>query len=417
ALVQITDDGVNIWSSTQDPFRVRSVVAELLGRDPETVVVTPMAAGGAFGSKVIPMAETEAAQLAKAFGKPVKILWSREEEIGHGQYRPAMLVDITTGLDGDNGIAAWKYDLYSSSYFPVGSDQKNSASANQNAEADKTYGINAINTTWYQAQSPLPPYQWRVNGATTNTWAREVTIDMLAEKAGLDPVSFRRGLLGNNPRMVAVMDAAVELAGWKPGVGMTGQGIGMGIQDDGNTFVVEIATVEADQKTGEIHVRHFDVGVDCGLVINPEAVKHQIEGSIVLGTSATLREIITFDNGQVSNASFAQYAPITMRESPTVSVVFSEDKANPMGGIGEPGVAPSTAAIANAVYDLLGVRLFDVPFTADRVLAALKAKESATPAATPAKERELVERKGVVALLRPPLSVKPSIFGLTELRT
>jgi CO/xanthine dehydrogenase Mo-binding subunit len=126
------------------------------------------------------------------------------------------------------------------------------------------------------------------------------------------------------------------------------------------------------------------VAVDCGLVVNPEAVKHQLEGGVVLGTSSSLREVIKFENGQVSNASFAAYAPITMRESPTVSVTFSEDKNNPMGGIGEPGVAPTTGAIANAAYDLLGIRLYDTPFTADRVLAALQEKGGATPAATPA---------------------------------
>jgi isoquinoline 1-oxidoreductase len=383
ALVQITDERVDVWSSTQDPFTVRSTIAKLLERDLETVVVTPMAAGGAFGSKITPMAEPEAARLAQAFGRPVKILWSREEEIGHGQYRPAMKIDITTGLDADGQISGWQYDLYSASEFPAGSGKFVGAAADWSAHAGEIYDVAAIKTMWYQAQSPLPPYYWRVNGATTNTWAREVTMDILAEKAGLDPVTFRRNHLANNPRMVAVMDVAVELAGWTPGVGVTGQGIGIALGFDATTFVAEVATVEVDQSTGEIRARHFDVGVDCGLVINPEAVKHQLEGGIVLGTSATLREIIKFENGQVSNASFAEYAPITMRESPTVSVAFSEDKANPMGGIGEPGVAPTTGAIANAVYDLLGIRLYDTPFTADRVLAAMQEQDGGTTVATP----------------------------------
>ena len=380
ALVEITDDQVNVWSSTQDPFTVRSTIANLLERDPESVVVTPMAAGGAFGSKITPMAEPEAAKLAKAFGRPVKILWSRAEEIGMGQYRPAMMINIVTGLDPDGYISAWQYDLHSASEFPAGSGRYNGAAADWSANAEEIYDIKANKTMWFQGSSPLPPYFWRVNGATNNTWAREVTMDMLAEKAGLDPVTFRSNHLTNNPRMQAVMDAAVELAGWTPGVGVTGQGIGIALGYDATTYVAEIAKVEVDQSTGEIFAKHFDVAVDCGLVINPEAVKHQLEGGVVLGTSASLREIIKFDNGQVKNASFAEYAPITMRESPTVSVVFSEDKNNPMGGIGEPGVAPTTGAIANAVYDLLGIRLFDAPFTADRVLAALQDQGAATPA-------------------------------------
>lgn len=370
ATARVTDDSVEIWSSTQDPFGVRGGVAEALGRDVESVVVTPMAAGGAFGAKIVPMAETEAARLAQEFGRPVKVLWSREDEFTNAQYRPAMLVNIVTGLDGDNNISAWQYDLYSASYFPAGSDNANPAAADWSADILEIYDVTS-RTIWYQADSPLPPYYWRVNGATTNTWAREVTMDMLAEQAGLDPVTFRKNHLGDNSRMAAVLDAAVEKAGWTPGVGQTGQGIGVALGYDANTFVAEVARVELDEETGQIHVRHVDVAVDCGLIVNPEAVTHQVEGSVVMGTSATLREIIKFENGQVTNASFAEYAPITMAAAPSVDVVFVEDKTNPMGGIGEPAVAPSTGAIANALYDLTGIRLFDTPFTPDRVLAEL----------------------------------------------
>lgn len=370
ALVSVTDDRVDVWSSTQDPFGVRAGVAEVLGRDVESVVVTPQYPGGAFGSKVLPMAETEAARLSQAFGRPVKLVWTRHEEFSHGQYRPAMLVNIVSGVDGDGNISGWRYDLYSASYFPEGSDNANPAAADWSADILEIYSVTA-RTVWHQSDSPLPPYFWRVNGATTNTWAREVTMDMLAERAGLDPVTFRLNHLGDNSRMAAVLEAAVEKAGWTPGVGPTGQGIGVALGFDANTYVAEVARVELDEGTGEIRVRHVDVAIDCGLVINPEAATHQVEGSVVLGTSATLREIITFENGRVTNPTFADYAPITMREAPSVDVVFVEDKTDPMGGIGEPAVAPSTAAIANALYDLAGIRLFDIPFTPDRVLAEL----------------------------------------------
>lgn len=375
ALVHVRDDGVDVWSSTQDPFGVRGGVAEALGREVESVVVTPLYAGGAFGAKIVPMAETEAARLSQEFGRPVKIFWTRHEELAHGQYRPAMLVNIVTGLDGSGNISAWQYDLYSAAYFPEGSETGLGAAADWSADILEIYDVTA-RTIWYQSDSPLPPYFWRVNGGTNNTWAREVTIDMLAEKAGLDPVTFRKNHLGDNSRMAAVLDAVVEKAGWTPGVGQTGQGIGVALGFDANTYVAEVAKVELDEKTGEIFVRHFDVAVDCGLVVNPEAATHQVEGSVVLGTSSTLREIIKFENGAVTNASFAEYAPITMRESPSVEVVFVEDKANAMGGIGEPAVAPTTGAIANALYDLTGVRLFDTPFTPDRVLAELKKQRS-----------------------------------------
>lgn len=371
ALVHVTDERVDVWSSTQDPFGVRGSIAEVLGRDVESVVVTPQYAGGAFGSKIVAMAETEAALLSQEFGRPVKLFWTRDEEFSYGQYRPAMLINIVTGLDGDGNVSAWQYDLYSAAYFPEGGETANGAAADWSADVLEIYSMTA-RTIWYQADSPLPPYFWRVNGGTNNTWAREVTMDMLAEQAGLDPVTFRKNHLGDNGRMAAVLDAAVELAGWTPGVGQTGQGIGVALGYDANTYVAEVARVEVDEATGEVFVRQFDVAVDCGLLVNPEAASHQVEGSVVLGTSSTLRETITFENGAVTNPTFAQYAPITMREAPPVNVTFVPNPSEPMGGIGEPAVAPTTGAIANALYDLTGVRLFDQPFTADRVLAAMQ---------------------------------------------
>jgi isoquinoline 1-oxidoreductase len=371
ALVQIDDDRVNVWSSTQDPFTARSVVAEIVGVDREQVVVTPMHAGGAFGSKIKPMAEPEAARLANALGRPVKVIWSREDEFRHGQYRPAMLVKIVTGLDGDGNIAAWQYTLYSSGYFPEGAERPSPCAADWSADAKEIYGLTASKTIWYQGASPLPPYFWRVNGASTNTFARESTMDALAERAGLDPVTFRRNHLADNKRMVAVMDAAVEKAGWTPGVGSTGQGIGIALGYDANSYIAEVAQVDVDKDSGTIRVKHVTVAIDCGLTVNPQGVTDQIEGAVVQSTSATLKEKIRFRNGRVTNAQFEQYGILTMREAPSVDVVALGDPSNPMSGVGEPGVAPVPAAIANAVYDAIGVRLAEMPFTPDRVLAAL----------------------------------------------
>jgi CO/xanthine dehydrogenase Mo-binding subunit len=389
SLVQIGEGRVDVWASTQDPFTVRSVVAEALGVEPGTVVVTPLAAGGAFGSKIVPMADLEAARLAKAFQRPVKVLWRRDEELGNGQYRPATLINITTGLDGRGGISGWIYNLYSASYYPENAPQSeanaNGAASDWSADVHEIYELANAQTNWFQGPAPLPPFYWRVNGATMNTFAREVTLNVLAEQEGVDPVSFRRNMLSSNPRMAAVMDAVIAKAGWTPAVGSTGSGVGMALGFDAESYVAQIAQLEVDQNTGEIFVKHVDVAIDCGLVVNPEAVKHQVEGSVVLGVSSALREIIKFDNGRVTNPSFAEYAPITMRESPTVDVVFVEDKTQPMTGVGEPAVAPVAGAIANALYDLLGIRLYDIPFTADRVLAELQKGQGATPVAgTPA---------------------------------
>lgn len=384
ALVQVTDKKVNVWTSTQDPFATQTAVAAALKiEDPSTVYVDPMNSGGAFGSKIEPRAAVEAARLAKGVGRPVKLIWTREEEFGHGQYRPAMQVEITTGLGPDSLIAGWNCDVYASAYFPETAKKPTSAAADWSADIKEVYDVSPVQTTLYQGQSPLDPYFWRVNGAATNTFAREVTMDILAEQAGIDPVTFRQNHLTNKPRMLGVLNAAVKKAGWKPGIGSTSQGVGVALVFDGKSYVAEIAKVQVDQKTGEIKVLHFDAVIDCGLCVNPLGVTDQVEGAIVLSLSPTLTEEITFKDGVVTDPTFGQYKPLRMDQSPPVDVVIVPNIHEAMGGVGEPGVAPVPGAVANAVYDAIGVHLFEMPFTPDRVLAAIKAKAAATATATP----------------------------------
>ena len=384
ALVEITPNKVNVWTSTQDPFTAQSSVAKALGVDPATVVVDPMNSGGAFGSKIAPMAAVEAARLAKGVGRPVKLIWRREEEFGHGQYRPAMLVEITTGLGPDNKIAGWKYDLYASAYFPETAEKPTGAAADWSSNIKEVYDVEAAHTTLYQGQSPLNPYFWRVNGAATNTMAREITIDTLAEQAGQNPVTFRKNHLENKPRMLAVLEAVVKKANWTPGVGSTGQGFGVALGFDGNSYVAELAQVKVDDKTGVITVVHFDAAIDCGLAVNLQGITDQVEGAIVLSLSPAMKEAIRFKDGVVLTQTWDSYNPLRMKEVPTVDVVVVQNLNEKMGGVGEPGVAPVPGAVSNAVYDAIGIRLHDMPFTPDKVLAALKAKSeggSATPTA------------------------------------
>jgi isoquinoline 1-oxidoreductase len=386
ALVNVTADRVDVWTSTQSPFNVRAAVAQQLGRDPETVVVHHLTSGGAFGSKILPNAEMPAAVLSNHFGKPVKLIFRRDEEFQFGQFRPAMLVEVNTGLAADNTIASWTYNAYTAGYYPETAEEATGSASDWGADVTEIYGVPAATSTLFNGHSPLPPYFWRVNGASTNAFAREVTLTQLAELAGQDPVTFRKSLLGNNPRMAAVLDALVAQAGWTPGVGSTGQGIGLALAFDGNSYIGQIANVSVDTSTGALTINRFDAVMDCGLIVNPEGVRHQVEGSIVLSLSPTLKEAITFDNGKVTNASFAQYAPLNITEAPRhIEVGFVEDKNNPMGGVGEPAVAPVPAAVVSAIYDATGVWIYEIPLTPDRVLAALQAAGKATaPAATPA---------------------------------
>ena len=387
SLVQILPDRVNVWTSTQAPFAVQESVAALLGRPLEQVVVTGLMSGGAFGSKSSAVAELEAAKLAQAFGRPVRVQWTRPEEFQFGRFRPAEEAQLSAGLDASGKLVGWKYDLYASTYHPEGAAKPTPCAANSGANAADVYGLPQTKTTFYQGHSPLPPHFWRGNGTAFNGFAYDSMMDELAEAAGQDPVTFRSGLLGENPRMQAVMDAVVSKAQWTPGVGSTGQGYGLCLAFADQTYIAELAQVAVDVETGQIRVLHVDVAADCGLVINPDAATRQLQGAVIYALSPTIREMTTFDNGKVTNASWAQYQPITMAEVPTIDVIYVEDKSQPMGGIGEPACAAISGAVANAVYDAVGVRLRELPFTPDRVLAAIKEQlgtPGATPGATPA---------------------------------
>lgn len=377
ALAHVQADKVEIWVASQAPFGVRTAAANVLKRDPDTVVVYHAGEGGAFGGKITPTVAVEAARASAALGKPVRINWTREEEFQLDQFRPAMLIEVTTGLTASGDVAGWQYDLYHASRFPPGARQPQFTAAEQTADVTAMYpNLPNVRTMNYRADSPLPVFVWRANGRPVNALARESAIDQLAEQAGLDPIAFREKLLKDNPRMLAVMRAVVEKArqsGYTPRSQPAGNGTGYGFAlDFGNeTFVAQVARVDVDRTSGRVAVRHVDVAVDCGLVVNPLAVTTQVEGSVVQSTSAALKEELTFGGGRVTSTMFAQYPILSIAEAPSVDVVFVEDKTNPMTGIGEPAVGPVAAAISAAVYDAVGVRLLDLPFRAEKVIAAL----------------------------------------------
>ena len=376
SLAQPNADGrLEVWSSTQVPFDLQAAIARALNMNLNNVIVHAVMSGGAFGRKDITDPGVEAARLAVGLGKPVRVNWNRQEEFQMDWFRPAMRIELQTGLDGDGNIAGWKYALYSAAYYaPIGSKPM-LAAADAGAHAAGIYGIPDIQTTFYQSQSPFPVYFWRANGAPVNALARETALDELAQMAGMDPVTFREKLLGDQPRLAAVMHAVVQKAGWTPSVGQSGQGIGLALDFADGTYVAEVARVAVDQSSGVVHVQHIDVAIDCGLVVNPANARAQAEGGVIAqGVSSTLKEQITFANGKVTNNSYGKYGPLHMDEAPSVDVIFVEDKTQPMQGMGEPAVGPVSAAISNAIYDAIGVRLRDLPLTPAKVQAALQAR-------------------------------------------
>jgi isoquinoline 1-oxidoreductase len=374
ALVHVQPDKTEVWTSTQVPFSCQDECAQLLNIPREQVVVYPLMSGGAYGRKNLNDAAVETARLAKAIGKPVKIQWTREEEFQWEHPRPAMLIELSAGLDANGRLNAWDWASYATAYFPDGSNRAVPSGADAASNVLDYYAIPNVRSIFYQGVAPLPPEFWRANGAPINSLARESAVDELAEIAGKDPVSFREALLTDKPRLIAVMHAAVDKSGWKPAVGSSGQGYGIGLGWLDGTYVAEVAKVSVDRSTGNVHVEHVDCAVDCGLVVNPMAVTRQIEGSIVMqGTSSTMNEQLTFSGGRVTLDSFAKYRPLSFSEAPTVDVLLVGDKSQPMQGVGEPAVTPVSAAISNAIYDAAGIRMRDLPFLPDKVQATLKA--------------------------------------------
>jgi CO/xanthine dehydrogenase Mo-binding subunit len=397
ALVSIQPDKTEVWTSTQIPFEAQDAVASTLGIPRDQVILYPVMSGGAYGRKDIKDVVIEAAKLAKGVGRPVRLNWNRQEEFRFEYARPAMVNEVTAALDANGQLVAWDWATYAAAYpepgsgigydaayFPgggygaaayPGSSKPMSSGANSAAAVLDHYQIPNVRSTLYQGVSPIGVTFWRCNGSPVNGLARDAAIDQLAELAGMDPVSFRDGLLQNNPRLAAVMHAAVDKSGWKPGVGSTGQGFGLGLTNYDSTYVAAVAKVSVDATTGKVTAQKVWAAVDAGLLVNPMGARHQIEGSIVSqGTSSTLNEQLVFANGRVSNDTFERYAPIGFLDAPAVDVTFIEDKTQPMGGIGEPAVGTVSAAISNAIYDAVGVRMLDLPFLPDKVLASLKAK-------------------------------------------
>jgi isoquinoline 1-oxidoreductase beta subunit len=303
----------------------------------------------------------------------VKFWLTREEQFQFTQFRPAMVVDVTTGLDADGKIASWQYDAFTGAYYPETTDIASGSASDWGAVVTEIYEVPGVMTTLYGGHSPLPPYFWRVNGAATNSFARETAITQLAELAGKDPVTFRHEMLANNPTMAGVLDDLVAQSGYEPTVGPSGKGMGLALAFDANSSVGQVAKISVGED-GTIYVDRFDCVIDCGLAVNPQGITDQVEGSINLSLSPTLGEAIKFENGKVITNTFGQYNPIRMPQTAKEVVVGVCQNLNArMGGVGEPAVAPVMAAIAAAFYDLTGVWLLDVPFTPDRVLAALEA--------------------------------------------
>jgi isoquinoline 1-oxidoreductase len=371
ALARLEDGTMTVWSSTQTPFPSQQAIAQAVGLPKEKVrVVTPFVGGG-FGGKSAGGQALEAATLAKATGKPVQVCWSREEEFFLDTFRPAAVVKIRSGLDGAGRISLWDYQVYAAGARSA--EQFYDVPAN----LIRTYGRWGSDTPKMHLFATGP---WRAPGANLNVFARESQIDTMAAKAGADPLAFRLDNTSDK-RMRRVLEEAAARFGWKKGVAPTRRGVGIACGIDAGTYVALIAEAKVDAATGRVTVSRIVCAQDMGVVINPDGARMQMEGCIMMGLGYTLSEEVRFDGGRILTKNFDTYEIPRFSVMPALeTVLVKNDGLTPQGG-GEPAIVPVGAAVANAIFDATGARLYEMPMTPARVkeaVAALGRKPSAS---------------------------------------
>jgi CO/xanthine dehydrogenase Mo-binding subunit len=361
ALVSVEDQKATVWASTQTPFTARDEVARELNMPIEDVrVITPFVGGG-FGAKSRNQQMVEAARIARLSGKPVMLEWTRKEEFFNDTYRPAAVVKIKSGINANGKINLWDYKVYfagdrgAEEFYDIPNNRTTVYNSGRNGEQVHYFGTGP----------------WRAPANNTNTFARESQIDIMAAKAGKDPLEFRLQHLSDD-KLKKVLKAAAEKFGWKSGKAPSGRGYGIDCGQDAGATVASMAEVEVDKSTGEIKVKRVVCAQDMGLIVNPEGAKIQIEGCITMGLGYTLTERIRFKGGEILDVNFDTYEIPRFSWLPKIETVLIEDQnSDPQGG-GEPAIITMGGVVANAVYDAIGVRLFQLPMTPDRVLEAIK---------------------------------------------
>jgi isoquinoline 1-oxidoreductase len=362
AVVQVEGQKATVWASTQTPFWAQQEVARTLGFAKQNVrVITPFVGGG-FGGKTRNRQVVEAARLAKLVGKPVQVAWTRKEEFFYDTFRPAAVIKVRSGLDRNQSIVYWDYD----NYF-AGS-----------RSSEPFYNIPhqrvAARGGWMGGGSQAHPFSvgaWRGPGSNTNVFAMESQIDIMASTTGIDPLRFRLNHL-RDKRMRKVLNAAAEKFGHRFAKAPSKRGFGIACTDYKGTYVATMAEVNVDENTGVIKVQRVVCAQDTGEVINPNGVKLQIEGCIIMGLGYVLREEIRFSGGKIFDENFDTYELPRFSWLPIIETVLVDNPAMPPQGCGEPAITPMGAVIANAVYDAIGVRLYELPMTPSRVKSEIK---------------------------------------------
>ncbi|HUX59296.1 MAG TPA: molybdopterin cofactor-binding domain-containing protein [Bacteroidales bacterium] len=361
ALAQLVGDKMTVWAGTQSPFGLQDTIVGELGFPREKVrVITPFVGGG-FGGKSPSQQGVEAAKLAKLTGKPVMVVWTRDEEFFYDHFHPAGVIKVKSGIDKSGMIKLWDYHIYYSG----------------TRGSETTYDVqNAVTTSYSQNREAPSVHQfstgaWRAPNNNTNTFARESQIDIMASAAGVDPLEFRLNNL-KDENIIGCLKAVADKFGYVAGKTPSGRGIGIACGADAGSWVAQIAEVKVDKNTGKVEVVRIACAQYMGLCVNPQGATIQMEGCITMGLGYALTEELVFEGGNIIDRGFDSYQIPRFSWLPKIDTVILDRKDQPPQGVGEPAIIAVGAVIANAIFDATGARLYRLPFTPARVLEALK---------------------------------------------
>ena len=366
--VKIGVDKCDIWTGTQFQTLDQQVAAGITGLKPEQVEIHTVFLGGGFGRRATPTSDfvTEAVHVAKAAGAPVKTVWTREDDMRAGYYRPAYVHQARIGLGSDGLPAAWQHVLVGQSIMGgtpfEGMMIKNGVDATSvEGVADSPYlkEIPHHRVSLHSPKTGIPVLWWRSVGHSYNGFVMESLIDELAHAAGKDPVEYRRQLLKDHPRHLGALNLVADKAGWGTPAA-AGRGRGVAVHESFGSCAAQVAEVSVDQ--GAIRVHRVVCAIDCGVAVNPEAVAAQMESGIAFGLAAALYSALHFKEGRVRESNFHDYRVLRLNEMPKVETHIVPSTLK-MGGVGEVGVPPIAPAVANAVFALTGQRLRELPLT------------------------------------------------------
>ncbi len=345
AVAEWQDGKLTVWTGTQRPFGMRSYLAEALRVPAEDVRVIVPDTGSCYGGKHTTEAAVEAARLSRAAGKPVKLIWTREEEFTWAYFRPAGVIEVSSGARKDGTLTAWQFFNYNSGGSSIRT----------------LYEVPNQRIEFRQADSPLKQGSYRALAATANTFARETHMDELAHAVGMDPLEFKLKNLKDS-RLRAVLEAAAKAFGWgkKPAAD---RGFGIAGGSEKGSYVASCSEVAVDRPGGRAKVVRAVSAFECGTILSPDHLKNQVEGALVQGLGGALFEEIRFENGKILNADFSGYRVPRFSDAPEIEIVLLDRKDLPSAGAGETPIVAIAPAIGNAIFAATGIRLRSMPLT------------------------------------------------------